>query len=390
MSYKKVVFLRYLPLTQKISKDFYFEEISESGIKVEYWDVSFIFAGLSQIEDYNSIFVRRFTSYSEVKSAIKEEDRSNTLFILIMTYNGDLLRLYTILSRYNCTLSVLGKNTFPIPPFSRSSILSSSKLSLKFLRKLLLNKLAVLTKKHHIIKNYDILFLAGNKGKQGIGRVSQEELSSSIIVNINSDDYDCFKELSFKISESENLAEKYAVFLDEYLPLHQDLELTGMKSINARLYYDALNHTFNILEKRYGVKVVIAAHPKAVRYKTENFFEGRDVIWGRTAELCHGCEFVLAHDSTSINYAVLCQKPIISLISDDIIKTSPMISDSIHAFSDYLHTPIVNIDRPINDSLKLEIDNESYTDYKYDFLTSTESERKRTVDIIIDFLHNSK
>ena len=39
----KVVFLRYIPLTQKIEHDFYIRELVDNGISVEYWDLSQMF-----------------------------------------------------------------------------------------------------------------------------------------------------------------------------------------------------------------------------------------------------------------------------------------------------------------------------------------------------------
>lgn len=391
MKFKKVIFVRYLPLTKKISEDFYFQDLITNGVEVEYWDVSFILPGVSNIEDYQCDVVKRFSSYRDISCAVKVVEKDSSLFVLIMTYNGDILRLYSILSRNKCTLSVFGKNTFPLATFSKTAVLSSSNLSFKLVRKLYLNKLSVWAKKYHIVKPYDVLFLAGRNGVQGIGRVTQEEKSKSLVVNINSDDYDRMIAKDV-LSENNHLTNhnNFAIFLDEYLPLHQDLELTGLKPINANLYYSALNHFFDLIESHYGVKVIIAAHPKAIRYKKEDFFEGRNIIWNKTAELCKDCDFVLAHDSTSINFAVMFEKPIISLISDDIIKTSPVIADSIKAFSDYLRTPIINIDNPDLNNLKLEVDIESYSKYKYDFLTSPESENRRTVDILIDFLHSDK
>jgi len=385
MSFKKVVFLRYLPLTQKISKDFYFEEISESGIKVEYWDVSFILEGVSQIGEFKSEVTRHFSCYKDVKNAIKSENRDSTLFVLIMTYNGDVLRLYSLLSRYKCILSAFGRNTFPTPAFSRNAILSSFVISRRFVKKLILNKLSVLAKRLRFVKGYDIMFLAGEKGVEGIGRVTPEEVEKAEVVKINSDDYD----RSLTLKEQGNVINfKYAVFLDEYLPLHQDLEIVGMKSISADFYYRDLNKTFDKIEKKYGIRVIIAAHPKAVRYKSEDFFYGRKVVWGKTSELCKNCEFVLAHDSTSVNYAVIYNKAIVSLISNDIESVSPVIANSIKAFSSYLNTSIVYIDNPVLDNLKLSIDSVSYNHYKYDFLTSAETESNLTSSILVKYLQN--
>lgn len=385
MKFNKIVFVRYLPLTQKISEDFYFEEISSAGIKVEYWDVSFILKGVSQINEFKSKISRHFSSYTEIKKAIRREEISRTLFVLIMTYNGDVLRLYSLLSHYRCQLGVFGKNMFPTAPFSGRSVLSSSVITWRFFKKIVLNKLSIIAKRYHLVKGYDIMFLAGRKGVEGIGRVTSEEVLAAEILKINSDDYD--RGLRMLGQNRERVVDyKYAVFLDEYLPLHQDLEIAGMQPISPKSYYDSLNKTFSFLESKYNVEVVVAAHPKAIRYKEEDLFEGRKLFWGKTAELCRDCAFVLAHDSTSVNYAVMNHKPIISLISEDIEKTSPMIANSIRAFSSYLHTDLLNIDKPQMAIIKLFVDEEAYKNFKYDFLTSPESENTLTPELIVRYL----
>ena len=40
---KKVIFLGYLPLTEKVIADFYFKSLFERGFSVEYWDLSSIY-----------------------------------------------------------------------------------------------------------------------------------------------------------------------------------------------------------------------------------------------------------------------------------------------------------------------------------------------------------
>jgi len=385
VKFNKIIFVRYLPLTKKILQDFYFEEISSTGAKVEYWDVSFIMKGVSQIGEFESDITRHFSSYVEIKKAISEEEIKKTLFVLIMTYNGDVLRLYSLLSRYRCIMGVFGKNMFPTAPFSSKSVLSSSVISWRFIKKIVLNKLSIWAKRYHLVRGYDIMFLAGRCGFEGIGRVTAEEVADAEVVKINSDDYD--KGLRMKEQSNERMLDyKYVVFLDEYLPLHQDLEIAGMQAISSDLYYSSLNRTFSFIESKYDVKVVVAAHPKAIRYKEEDFFEGRELFWGKTAELCQNCEFVLAHDSTSVNYAVMYHKPIISLVSDDIEKTSPMIANSIKAFSSYLHTNLLNIDSPQGEKIELSVDEEAYNRYKYDFLTSQESENVLTPVLLEQYL----
>ena len=87
--------------------------------------------------------------------------------------------------------------------------------------------------------------------------------------NINYFDYDDF--LSTKFSQR-IIPEKYCVFHDEYLPHHPDFSMLGINTVDEKLYYKDLNIFFNLIEETYKVKVVIAAHPKAEKYKSFNLF----------------------------------------------------------------------------------------------------------------------
>lgn len=40
MSYSKIIYIRYIPLTRKIYDDFYMQDVIANGIEVEYWDIS--------------------------------------------------------------------------------------------------------------------------------------------------------------------------------------------------------------------------------------------------------------------------------------------------------------------------------------------------------------
>lgn len=112
-----------------------------------------------------------------------------------------------------------------------------------------------------------------------------------------------------------------AVFLDEYLPFHPDFIQTGVQSpINADRYYPLLNKFFSFVEQKLGLKVVIAAHPRSHYEKHPNYFEGRKQVRGKTIRLVKESRLVLAHGSTSLNFANLFYKPIIFLTSLDLDK----------------------------------------------------------------------
>lgn len=385
MLFSKVIFVGYLPITDKLEANFHMNEIRDSGIEVEYWDVSFIREIAYKFEDYQGIIPQQvFHSYSEVRKELSHIERKSTLFVSCMTYDGIVLRLFLIFTLYRCIIAAFGNNTMPMAKFSYSKVLRSSKLTVDLFRRAILNKLSKYLKVIQIVRGFDYIFVSGRNGLTGIGRHTKREVCQAGVININSDDYDIFLEIRNRPRVNK---ERYILFLDQYFPLHPDLEFCGIKAIDADNYYSLLNNWFSALESYFHLPVVIAAHPKAIRYKSEDFFDGRKVVYNETANYCKEAEFVIAHNSTSINYAVVFEKPIVFLTSLDIDETMPYQAASIRMFADYLNKSITYMDNPSDISnISLKIDKKLYEDYKYEYLTSIESENNFTKDIVIRFL----
>lgn len=140
-----------------------------------------------------------------------------------------------------------------------------------------------------------------------------------------------------------------AVFLDEYLPFHPDYERHGRPpDASPEEYFPSLNRFFATLEMRLGLRVVVAAHPRS-QYEHTSVFAGRSIVKGRTAELVRAADLVLAHASTSVNFAVLFAKPIV-FISSDALDRSPM-RGYIHMLAEELSRPLVNVDHAAPDAI---------------------------------------
>jgi len=376
-----------MPLTVKIYTDFYMAEAEKVGVKVEYWDLTALFFGDNHgMEDSSYLInVKKFITYNKLEVALKSQELlSKTLFISIMTFEGRICKLYKILTKYNCNLAVFGRNMFPVPPVKKSvfAILKRIKIS-TVLNYLEFRKLLKL-KKNGKIKNYDVIFMGGALGWQGIGRVGVDDIRNTQIVNVNSDDYDNFLLLK---NDKDIISGDYILFLDEYLPLHPDTVLFNIKNVKEEDYYPELNNYFERVEKQFGLPVVIAAHPKANRYKTEDFFNGRKVFFNETAQLTRTAFFVLAHDSTSINYPIAFGKKLHFITSESIMKGIIGVHRNVLNFADYLgcnYQFMNNIDEKINlvDGFTVE----KYENYKYNFQTSPETENKLSSKIFIDFL----
>ena len=173
------------------------------------------------------------------------------------------------------------------------------------------------------------------------------------------------------------------------MPLHPDIAICKFDVMDADVYYKELNSFFKLVENHTHMQVVIAAHPKSLIYKSKDFFDGRQVIFGRTPELIRDSSLVFAHDSTSIGYAVCFNKPIVSLTSDALQKYQSYNHKTIVGSSQFLGTNLMYINKfcadtsSIFDITNYSIDKDKYKQYKYDFLTNPETEDEQSSELIL-------
>ncbi len=113
---------------------------------------------------------------------------------------------------------------------------------------------------------------------------------------------------------------KTAVFLDNFLPHHTDTLFSKTKvPVTAQMYYADLNRFFAFLEQQHHLRIMIAAHPRA-NYAShgKNYFGGRLIVQGKTAELVRTADLVLATFSTSLSFAALYRKPVLFITTDEL------------------------------------------------------------------------
>lgn len=386
---KKIVFISYLPLTKKTEKDYYLDSLIIRNAEVEFWDLSsFYFSEIKLLDTIDPEYVKKFSVLTAVESQLIKADIEKTVFVVLPSLDGSVIDLFMLLTKYKCELLHITRGMLPLHFKTHQRIMKALKsISFSWLKKRLSYSKAVSLKKKGIIKKYDAVFSAGQMGVFTLGAGADLELKTSTIININSFDYD----LSLAERNNEPLikGQRYCVFLDEYLPFHPDFKMSGIKTINPEKYYNSLNRFFDVIESLHNIKVIIAAHPKAENYVKVNPFNERSIYYYQTHLLVRDSEFVLAHMSTAVGYAVIYHKPIIFLFSNDIKKISrnhcfPIIKH----FAKTLDSVIVNIDNYVsNQNLQIPgINNIVFDDYKYKYLTSIESEGKRSADIFYDYV----
>ena len=116
--------------------------------------------------------------------------------------------------------------------------------------------------------------------------------------------------------------EKYCVWLDSYIPYHPDNAMLGA-FVEAEAYYKSLRKFFHWIEEQYGMKVIIAAHPRSDYGKHPEAYEGFKIIKGYTCLLVRDAEFVMTAASLSFLYAVVYQKPLLFIYQNALKEGLP-------------------------------------------------------------------
>jgi hypothetical protein len=386
MRFKKIVFVRYLPLTKAIYTDLYFEELINNHFSVEYLDVSALFnlkkAPTITFDFSNTILIK---SYNELDSYLSKNGNDNVLFISIMTYDAIVIKLFRHFTKYKVKLGVFARGVFPEYTLDEKHKIKKYLKVFKFksLYSFCGNKLAYLFKKYKFIKTYDIIFKAGDYGYKGLGIGSDLECKNAEIVNVNTVDYDQY--LSSR-AQSENAHNDKIIFLDQYLPYHPDAINFKIKPVEPTRYYQELNSFFDKLEKGVGKKIIIAAHPKAEKYKSMNPFKDREIVFNQSNDLVKNSSLVLTHASTAVCFPICYQKQIILISSKQINETLPHFNLTSKAIELACGAKLMDMDGNNEIIIPPFINEEKYIKYKYNYLTSTQSENFLSKNIFINYL----
>lgn len=342
-------------------KRFGIETLQQSGFKVEIWDFSAIFTpdmhppGLP--EELESL-VRRHRSRDEATVAVKNLDQTSFV-ALYLTYQLRSLWLFRALSRSPAHYSVDTANA--IPPIPRASRNLLRKL-LSVKAEHLLNSLFCRLPVAQLGVKPPAFRIAG--GKQSVPSGCREP-----VLWLHTMDYDLYLD---NLDKPAVVQPKTGVFLDEYRPYHSDYAHQSITPpTTPEAYYPLLNRFFENLEHKYGVQIVIAAHPRSEYEKHPGIFGTRQVIKGKTAELVRTAGFVLMHCSTSINFLVMYRKPALFITTDSL--SSHFEGPYIDIMAGLLGKQPINISREPDCDLnqELTVDEAAYDAYMEQYIKTS-------------------
>ena len=321
----KILFLIWTPFNRRDYRRFGIELLQKNGFQVGVWD----FTHLLNVKEYKTVKVPDPIKFEGHKTFFLKNDAVQALeslgpeilVVCMIPYCFDTYSLFKALSKSKaqyCTHS----GSIPVPPrnldkrnLNKRDLLSKlNRLSAKRIANRLFNTIP-----YKLLGIKSASFVLATGGDQSILNAELSDDRTETIKG-HSWDYDIY--LKLKKGNASDGGIRTAVFIDEYLPFHPDfINLIIEPPITPDEYYPPLLEFFRFIESEYGLKVIIAAHPRSIYETYPDYFERYEVIQGRTAELIKNTEVVLLHSSTAVNFAVLFQKPAVFLNWDPNNKT---------------------------------------------------------------------
>jgi len=399
----RIAFLSRLPPLSMFSKIYGIEYLSQRGFEVFFLDVSSLLDGLNaqhlyqDQEPLNGCETIVISRLDELDAFVKDGFGS-TIFIDFLSglneFNLDTGQVFKILKKYNAKYYVVSNGSIPSAYqddhdyldfglrvfFKIKKALKTPRLLVGFfIRKLIVQliKLSILYQKPHRIFTVENSPIA-------IAYLKKYGMNPSVIIPINSRDYDTCLEYMKEAGQVVASAE-VCVFLDEDHTNHPDYSVFGITPLNEAEYTSSMNHFFDCVEKKTGLSVVIAAHPKS-RFSAENHpYGNRTFTQGNTVQLVAKSKMVIAHSSTSISYPVLFCKPIVLAVTSEMKNRIDMIN-AVKAFASELGVIPIDVDSA-DEVSAFEFEFERHIDYKnylHRYVMNKEPINKLTWEIVAD------
>ena len=327
---KRIVHIVESPFSLRDYKRFGVKLLKQNGFQVEVWDLSRILrpkvysdGTCSKIYECNEL-----TVFCEKKEAFRRivELGVSDFVINLGSYGINSFWVYKALTRARVQYAVQMSGILPLlGPGETISATYWKKLkkifppSLKHIRNVFFSRMP---SKWFGIKPAKFILAGGEKCFVYHYPVDRKKFTETLWIHAM--DYDLYLEAERRsFSEKE---ENIAVFLNEYLPFHPDRLYDGVQDlIGPEEYYPLLNRFFCRVEKELNLEVVIAASPRSDYENAPSYFNGRRCIKGKTPELVRKSRLVMGHDSSSLTFANLFQKPVIFLTSKRLSRTHPPI-----------------------------------------------------------------
>lgn len=359
-----------IPLTPHLHDQLQIEHAQKSGISVEFVDLSMFYFGKKSMpaptnhKAFANVNILKIPSIKDF-ARYCEKIPETSIVVFVEGWSSLSIPIWRILSKGN--FKIAAAVTDPIPILSEQKSRSTLKKTAQRLHKILnllisdpsrlvMTLMEFLPPKMRGCRTLDIVLLGGGTATE----LWHQKLVGSATRKVSgpSNDYVIYK----KMQSNPEQTPRHIVFIDQSLANHADFALLGLpQPVSMEKYYRALCELFSHWENSLGLPVVIAAHPKGSYPKHSDFFGGRKILHGKTSVLIAQSLFAATHYSTAVNLAVLCNKPIIILTSDE-LNRSPLFN-LMKALAVSLKCAVINIDHDQIETPSTSIDAKAYATF---------------------------
>lgn len=292
---------------------------------------------------YNNRKVELINDLKLWKKKIKSLNKNSHFIFQTFPYNFAALKIFYFIKQQGFKTSIIFMNNQPVySDFGarEKKIYSIYNKCLTFIFRFNYSK-AILEKK--IIEFLFVLFsnfLKINFSLIG-GNVKQNYYDSKII-KINSWDYS-----NFLINKEQIKEKEFILYLSDGEGRYQsDYDLwKEKKPEDKNIMLKKLRSFFDIIEKKYSSKIIIAAHPRSnPNLKKDTGLGNRKNYYGKTLSLIKKANFIITSGSTAISFAILEKKPILFINCFSAQKKNKTYLRFVKFFSNLLKCKIVDID----------------------------------------------
>lgn len=368
---KQIIFVQPIPLTSVKERMFYCRELIAAGFSVRFWNLApFVFPALRLADQIEPEYHVNVQSYEQLVALLETVDTTQTIFVADLDEGWLHRRLLLLFKRKKCTLwrmyvhTATGCNHFTLWQTFRYLLRKDKVRAVKYAVRGIQYKLLMYC--HGVFGNPYSKFISSGS-------------NSHIDLQINHYDWEQYKIDRLK---APLLNERYAVFIDQYFPLHPEYQwVRSSGPALVKHYQDAVCRLFDYIEKRDNVRILIAAHPQA-EYAAGSF-GGRMIIKYKTPGLVNHAESVIMHGSAAVGYTIMADKPIL-FITTDYYDSFSQSAEHLRELSRRLGLPLYNIDHvSLQNAVARKIAPELRENYLFTYLTNPVTMDRKTADILI-------
>ena len=392
---KKIIYLSSIDLTSFNAEAFGFNFLRTKKLDLEYWYAHFLYSIKKKPKDIiRKKFKKSFFSINELENNLKKESKNFKLVIVcLLSLDHKTIEIYRIIKKHNIkSASFLWDLDLEVEGYKKNFIKKFVekffyKLNyIHFLSQILAFTKVLLYKKFKLIKDSEIIFFTGLLAKN----ILKKKKVKSRLISLNTND--CDKLLKIR-KQKRIIKKKYCVFLDSAMTSydHIDKYIFNEKDMAGQheTYFKSLNNFFKVIEEKYKIKVVVSRHPKN-KLNLKKFLK-RPVYDYKSAELVKDSEFIICHQSLSMNYAILSCKPIFFIYTEQMLHRSTATNKLVKLIDLYgskLNQPVFNIDKKFElpNMHNLIIDRYKYGKYKKEYLSLNSDKNFFSKEVILNNL----